>query len=102
MTNLTKRTKIVATIGPASDSRTSIKQLIKAGVNVFRFNMKHNTVQWHEKRATLVQNIADKLNVSIGILIDLQGPEIRIRTYQARSEERRVGQECRSRWSPYH
>lgn len=75
-----KKTKIVATIGPASDSEEIIKGLIKSGVNVFRFNMKHNELDWHNERISKVQKIADDLFVPIGILIDLQGPEIRIYT----------------------
>lgn len=73
-------TKIVATLGPASDSLKTIENLIKAGVNVFRFNTKHGTTQWHQERIELVQKVADKLKTSIGILIDLQGPEIRLET----------------------
>lgn len=75
-----KQTKIVATLGPASDTETSITQLIQAGVNVFRFNMKHNSVSWHRERIELVDRVAKQLHQSIGILIDLQGPEIRLET----------------------
>lgn len=74
-----KATKIVSTIGPSSLHPTIIRQLIQNGVDVFRFNMKHNTVDWHEEGIALVQKTADDLNVPIGILIDLQGPEIRIK-----------------------
>lgn len=74
------RTKIVATIGPASDSEEMIAQMLKAGANVIRFNMKHGTVDWHEERIARVQKIADELQIPVGILIDLQGPEIRIET----------------------
>ena len=75
-----KFTKIVATIGPASDSEEKIESLMQAGVNVFRFNMKHNTIDWHQERIARVQTIADRLSLPIGILIDLQGPEIRLET----------------------
>jgi len=74
-----KQTKIVATIGPASDSEESIEALINAGVNLFRFNFKHNTVEWHSERISRVNTIAKRLNQNIGTLIDLQGPEIRIK-----------------------
>lgn len=73
-----KLTKIVATIGPATDSEETIKQLIEAGVNVFRFNFKHGTVEWHGDRIQRVNKVADEMGVHIGTLIDLQGPEIRI------------------------
>ncbi|MCA9307913.1 MAG: pyruvate kinase [Patescibacteria group bacterium] len=78
--HIIKRTKIVATIGPATNTPETIAKLISSGVNVFRFNMKHNTNEWHEENITLVQSVADSLGVSIGILVDLRGPEIRIRT----------------------
>ncbi|KKT73857.1 MAG: Pyruvate kinase [Candidatus Collierbacteria bacterium GW2011_GWB1_44_6] len=76
-----KLTKIVATLGPASDSEETIERLIESGVNVFRFNTKHGTSQWHEERIKRVQKIADKMGKNIGILMDLQGPEIRLETY---------------------
>ena len=75
-----KRTKVVATIGPASETPETIEQLIIAGVNVFRFNMKHNTLDWHRERIDRVQAVADRLNTPVGVLIDLQGPELRIET----------------------
>jgi len=73
-----KLTKIIATIGPASDSEEKITALIQKGVNVFRFNFKHNTVEWHADRIKRVNRIAHSLGVPIGTLIDLAGPEIRI------------------------
>jgi pyruvate kinase len=75
-----KLTKIVATLGPASDSLETIESLILAGVNVFRFNTKHGTTEWHRDRIERVQTVADKLKIDIGILVDLQGPEIRLET----------------------
>lgn len=75
-----KKTKIIATIGPYSDSPQIIRSFIRTGVNVFRFNMKHADAQWHRERIKRVQAIADQEAIPIGILIDLQGPEIRIHT----------------------
>ena len=75
---MNKLTKIVATIGPASDSPEMIEKLIRAGVDIFRFNFKHNTVEWHNERISRVNRVAKKLGRPIGTLIDLQGPEIRI------------------------
>jgi len=76
--NAHKLTKIVATIGPVSDSNETIEKLIRAGVNVFRFNFKHNTVEWHSERIQRVNKVAKKIGFSVGTLIDLQGPTIRI------------------------
>ncbi len=75
---MNKLTKIVATIGPASDSLEIIEKLILAGVDIFRFNFKHNTVEWHNERIGRVNLVAKKLGRTVATLIDLQGPEIRI------------------------
>jgi pyruvate kinase len=74
-----KRTKITATIGPSSDSEEMIEKLINAGVNIFRFNFKHNEVDWHGQRIQRVKEVAKRMDAVVGTLIDLQGPEIRIR-----------------------
>ena len=73
-----KLTKIIATIGPSCESEEMIEALISAGVNVFRFNFKHNTVEWHKERVTRVQGVAQRMGKHVGTLLDLQGPEIRI------------------------
>ena len=81
---LNKRTKIIATVGPACENPDVMESLIKAGVNVFRFNMKHGEVEWHKKFITQAREISEKINTPIGILIDLQGPEIRIKTFNGK------------------
>jgi len=77
MTVMHKRTKIVATIGPATESEEMLEQLITAGLNVARFNTKHNEPAWHIERMQRVRKVANKLNKAVAILVDLQGPEIR-------------------------
>ena len=74
-------TKIIATVGPSCDSEKHLEQMIKAGVSVFRFNMKHNTQQWHSARMARVRKAAKKLGTPVAILMDLQGPEIRIGSF---------------------
>lgn len=78
MNNKKKFTKIIATIGPSSEDPSMIEKLIDAGVNVFRFNLKHNELAWHKEKINLVKEIAVKVDRAIGTLIDLQGPEIRL------------------------
>ena len=73
-----KLTKIVATIGPVCESEEQIEALINAGVNVFRFNFKHSTIDWHASRIHRVKQVAKRMKKHIGTLLDLQGPEIRI------------------------
>ncbi len=72
-----KKTKIVATIGPATESEELIEALIHAGMNVARFNTKHNEPEWHHERIKRVRAIAQRLNKPVAVLVDLQGPEIR-------------------------
>ena len=83
--NIGNKTKIVATIGPASDSPDKVEQLILAGVDVFRFNTKYSTIEWHNERIKRVQKIAEKVKRNIGIMIDLQGKEIRIKTKEKKN-----------------
>ncbi len=77
-----KLTKIVATIGPASESEMMIRKLIRVGVNVFRFNFKHNKPAWHARMIDRVKQIAKEMEVVVGVLLDLQGPELRIEMKQ--------------------
>lgn len=76
-----KKTKIIATLGPVSESPEMIETLIKAGVNVFRMNFSHGTHEEHGQRIDDVRAISDRLGLHVGILADLQGPKIRIGEY---------------------
>ena len=73
-----RRAKIVATIGPASDSKEMLECLIRSGVNVARLNFSHGTHEQHAIRIKRIRAIAEDLGVSVGLLQDLQGPKIRI------------------------
>lgn len=72
-----RRTKIVATLGPACGEETIIERLIKAGVNVFRLNFSHGTHAEHENRIQLIREVSKSLNYPVTVLQDLQGPKIR-------------------------
>lgn len=78
LTPLLSKTKIVATVGPACDSQEILEKMILAGVSVFRFNTKHGTHQWHNERMMRVKKASLKVNKPVAILMDLQGPELRI------------------------
>ena len=72
------RTKIVATLGPASKSAEAIRELIIAGVDVFRLNMAHGTIEEKEEIFRTVRAASDELNTNVAILVDLAGPKIRL------------------------
>ena len=79
---INNKTKIVATLGPASNSPEKIKQLILCGVNVFRLNFSHGTHADHKKSYDYIRNAAKDLGLIIGILMDLQGPKIRVGKFE--------------------
>jgi pyruvate kinase len=78
---LDRRTKIVATLGPSSASEDIIMSLVQAGVNVFRLNFSHGSHEEHRQRVDMIRNIEKMVERPIGILIDLQGPKLRIGTF---------------------
>lgn len=75
---LFKKTKIVATIGPASRNKETLRELIKAGANVFRLNFSHGSHADHQQTIEMVRELNDELGVNVALLQDLQGPKIRI------------------------
>ncbi|HXH64899.1 MAG TPA: pyruvate kinase [Mariprofundaceae bacterium] len=87
-----RRTKIVATLGPASESPEILDRLIAAGVNVVRLNFSHGSAEDHIKRAELVRATAKKHGVVVGILADMQGPKIRIGKFRTGKTMLKPGQ----------
>lgn len=77
-----RRTKIVATLGPATDRPGELEKIIQAGVDVVRINMSHGLAQDQIDRANEVRELAKKLNREVAILVDLQGPKIRIAKFE--------------------
>ncbi|MEL0638862.1 pyruvate kinase [Marinomonas sp. TI.3.20] len=82
MANRLRRTKIVTTLGPATDRNNKLEEIIAAGANVVRMNFSHGSAEEHIRRAKQVREIAAKLGKHIAILGDLQGPKIRISTFK--------------------
>ena len=72
-----RKTKIIATLGPATDSLEMIERLIGAGVNVFRLNMSHASHDWTREVVGLVRQAIENTGTSVAVLVDLQGPSIR-------------------------
>ena len=75
---MTRGTKIVATLGPASSDRDVLVRMIAAGVDVVRLNFSHGTARDHAERAMLVREVSRQLGRTVGLMVDLQGPKIRI------------------------
>ncbi|WP_311944502.1 pyruvate kinase [Halomonas piscis] len=77
-----RRTKIVATLGPASDREGELERMLRAGVDVVRLNFSHGSADDHRQRLARVREIADRIGKSVAALADLQGPKIRIARFQ--------------------
>lgn len=73
-----RKTKIVCTIGPATDDSNVMRELMLAGMNVARFNMSHGDYETHEKRFRMVENLRKELDLPVATLLDTKGPEIRL------------------------
>ena len=86
-----RRTKIVATLGPATDQPGVLRQMIVAGVNVVRLNFSHGNAQDHRLRASIVRELAASLGRTVAILGDLQGPKIRIARFKSGAISLAVG-----------
>ena len=82
MSRRLRRTKIVCTMGPATDRGNNLEKIIAAGANVVRMNFSHGTPEDHIGRAQKVREIAKKLGKHVAILGDLQGPKIRVSTFK--------------------
>ena len=76
-----RKTKIVCTIGPASESEEVLKQMMMAGMNVARINFSHGTHAEHAEKIRRVKAVREKLNLPIAIMLDTKGPEYRIKTF---------------------
>jgi pyruvate kinase len=88
-----RRTKIVATLGPASSERAVISRLFEAGADVFRINMSHTSHDKLRELVTTIRTVEADYNRPIGILVDLQGPKLRLGTFQDGAAEIAKGQD---------
>jgi pyruvate kinase len=77
-----RRTKIIATLGPATESVEIIDQIVKAGVDVVRLNFSHGSAEEHQQRADRVRAVAAANGRFVGVLVDLQGPKIRTQRFK--------------------
>lgn len=73
----TRKTKIVCSIGPVCDNDNTIRSMIRAGMNIARFNFSHGTYEWHKQAMERVRRISDEIGIPVAVLLDTKGPEIR-------------------------
>ena len=76
-----RKTKIICTIGPASENEKTLIEMCKVGMNVARLNFSHGSHEEHEKKIALVKTVREKLDLPIAIMLDTKGPEYRIGTF---------------------
>ena len=77
-----RKTKIICTIGPASDNEETLSKMFEAGMNVARLNFSHGTHEQHQEKIDLIKRVREKMNLPIAIMLDTKGPEYRIKTFK--------------------
>lgn len=77
-----RKTKIICTIGPASDNEETLTKMCQAGMNVARLNFSHGTHEEHQQKIDLIKRVREKLGLPIAIMLDTKGPEYRIKTFE--------------------
>lgn len=87
-----RKTKIICTLGPASESEDKLKELMEAGMNVARFNFSHGTHEEQKKKFARVLKVSNELGLNIATLLDTKGPEIRLRDFEGGKVELTAGQ----------
>ena len=88
-----RKTKIICTIGPASESEDKLKELMLAGMNVARFNFSHGTHEEQKKKLTSVIKVSNELGLPVATLLDTKGPEIRLKDFENGKAQLEAGQE---------
>ena len=86
-----RRAKIVCTMGPAVESVEKVSELIRAGMNVARLNLSHGGYEEHQNRLDLVRAEAARVKQPVAIMVDLQGPKIRLGDFDGRRVKRPSG-----------
>ena len=77
-----RKTKVICTIGPASENEETLTQMFEAGMNVARLNFSHGSHEEHQQKIDLIKRVREKMNLPIAIMLDTKGPEYRIRTFK--------------------
>ena len=77
-----RKTKVICTIGPASQNEETLTKMMQAGMNVARVNFSHGTHEEQEEKMKLIKKVREKLNLPVAIMLDTKGPEYRIKTFE--------------------
>ena len=77
-----RKTKLICTIGPASENEETLTKMFEAGMNVARLNFSHGSHEEHKKKIDLIKRVREKMNLPVSIMLDTKGPEYRIRTFK--------------------
>ena len=88
-----RKTKIVCTLGPATDQEGVLKEMLLAGMNVARFNFSHGSHEEHKRRLDQLKSLREELDLPVAAMLDTKGPEIRLRSFQNGSVMLKTGQE---------
>ncbi len=87
-----RKTKIICTIGPASESEDKLKELMLAGMNVARFNFSHGSHDEHRRKFERIRKLRDELDLPVATMLDTKGPEIRLKDFENGRTELKAGQ----------
>ncbi|MBE5826245.1 MAG: pyruvate kinase [Butyrivibrio sp.] len=87
-----RKTKIICTIGPASESEEKLKELMLAGMNVARFNFSHGSHEEHRRKFERIRKLRDELELPVATMLDTKGPEIRLKDFKDHKTELTAGQ----------
>ena len=83
-----RKTKIICTVGPATDRPEILEKMMRAGMNVARFNFSHGDYETHEKRFREVVRVRESLRLPVATMLDTKGPEIRLGLFRRNDGER--------------
>ncbi len=87
------KTKIICTIGPASENKQTIMELVKNGMSIARLNLSHGNKEYYKKIINIIEEVREELGIPVAILMDTRGPEIRTKNFVGGEAELKVGQE---------
>jgi len=91
-----RKTKIVCTLGPATDSEETLRAMLESGLNVARFNFSHGSHAEHKKRLDMVKKLRKEMNLTVAAMLDTKGPEIRLRDFKDGRADLKGGQDLPS------